>query len=461
MRKTLVWTLLVCGAMSGEPAAAQELGEHTRTPANASAQQPSSAPPSGEQATEALTHADQHATNDASTSDDMDDMTADEMTGAYGLYPLAREASGTSWQPDAGAHMGQMSTIGHWMVMTHAMLNGVYDGQGGGRGDEKTFVSGMLMGMARRDLPGGDTIQLRAMLTPDPFMGARGYPLLLQTGETADGVTPLVDRQHPHDLFMELSASYTHNISDHDSVFVYAGLPGEPAFGPPAFMHRQSAMDSPEAPISHHWLDSTHVTFGVITAGWVHNNWKIEASRFSGREPDQHRYDIESPHLDSTAVRLSWNPTERLALQVSWADQHSPEQLQPNVNEARWSASAIYTQPIGSVGWWSTTLAYGVKDPSNASNQGAWALETAYHPTRAWTFFGRAEQVETTELAPGPARTVAKVSAGAIRDFQVADHVTLGLGALYAHNFVPSALEASYGGDPDAAMGFVRLKFNG
>ncbi len=154
------------------------------------------------------------------------------------------------------------------------------------------------MGMARRDFGNGDALQLRAMLSPDPLMGASGYPLLFQTGETADGVTPLVDRQHPHDLFMELSASYSHRLSGADSVFVYAGLPGEPAFGPPAFMHRMSAMDSPEAPITHHWLDSDHITFGVVTGGWVHGDWKIEASRFRGREPDQHRYDIETGALE-------------------------------------------------------------------------------------------------------------------------------------------------------------------
>jgi hypothetical protein len=428
---------------------------HQTAPAPSEVTPPAHQPSDQMQSMPGMEHGQGAANNDATLHNMAD------MTGALGLYPSSREASGTSWQPDAGMHMGDMSMHGQWMVMTHAMLNGVYDWQGGNRGDEKTFVSGMLMGMARRDLPSGDTIQLRAMLSPDPFMGARGYPLLLASGETADGVTPLVDRQHPHDLFMELSASFTHNVSDHDSVFVYAGLPGEPAFGPPAFMHRQSTMDSPEAPISHHWLDSTHITFGVVTAGWVHSNWKIEASRFNGREPDQHRYDIESPQLDSTAVRLSWNPTERLALQVSWADQHSPEQLEPDVNETRWSASAIYTQPIGDMGWWSTTLAYGVKDPSNAASQGAWALETAYHPNEAWTFFGRAEQIETAELAPGSTQTVAKASIGAIRDFQIANRVTFGVGALYSHNFLPSALEPSYGGDPDGAMGFVRLKFNG
>ncbi len=159
----------------------------------------------------------------------------------------------------------------------------------------------MAMALAQRNVgSGGDTWQVRAMLSPDPFMGKRGYPLLLASGETADGVTPLVDRQHPHDLFMELSSTYTHRLAPQTSVFLYGGLPGEPAFGPPAFMHRLSILDSPEAPISHHWLDSTHITFGVLTAGLVHGDWKVEASRFHGREPDEHRYDIETGALDST-----------------------------------------------------------------------------------------------------------------------------------------------------------------
>src|SRR5215218_11181510 len=120
----------------------------------------------------------------------------------------------------------------------------------------------MVMGMAQRQV-GDGTLGFRAMLSPDPFMGASGYPLFLATGETANGVTPLVDRQHPHDLPMELAATYSVPVGAKDSVFVYAGLPGEPALGPATFMHRFSGMDNPEAPLGHHWLDSTHVTFGV------------------------------------------------------------------------------------------------------------------------------------------------------------------------------------------------------
>jgi hypothetical protein len=391
------------------------------------------------------------------------DMPMHRMTGALGDYPMTREASGTSWQPDASEHAGVHIMRGDWMVMLHGTLNGVADWQQGPRGGTKDFVSGMLMAMAKRTLAGGDMVQFKAMLAPDPFMGPGGYPLLLATGETADGKTPLIDRQHPHDLFMELSASYTHKLSDRNSVFLYAGLPGEPAFGPPAFMHRQSIMDSPEAPISHHWLDSTHISMGVVTAGLVHDDWKAEVSRYRGREPDRHRFDIEAPKLDSTALRLSWNPIRELSLQASWADEKSPEQLEPALNQKKWSASAIYTTAFRADGWWSTTAAWGQRTSPHGTLP-AWVLESAIKPDAAWTVFARAERLDNDELVEGGPLAgqvfhVGKLSLGAVHDWPIAEHLSFGLGALYAWNFVPAALGPLYGGtDPHGAMGFVRLK---
>src|SRR5215213_9400728 len=218
------------------------------------------------------------------------------MKAFLGRYGMTREGSGTSWVPDTTPHEGIHAQFGEWSTMAHAHFNFVYDRQGGPRGGDKAFVGGMVMAMAQRPL-GDGTFGLRAMLSPDPFMGPSGYPLLLASGETADGRTHLIDRQHPHDLFMELAATYSRNISQTASVFLYAGLPGEPALGPPAFMHRTSGVDNPEAPITHHWLDSTHITFGVVTAGLVVDKWKIEVSAFRGREPDQRRYDVEAPKL--------------------------------------------------------------------------------------------------------------------------------------------------------------------
>src|SRR5688572_20520960 len=264
------------------------------------------------------------------------------MPGALGGYPMARDSSGTAWQPDATPHAMGHVMRGDWTLMGHLRLDGVYDWQEGPRGDEKTFLAGMVMGSARRDLDSGNA-------------------LLLAAGETADGVTPLVDRQHPHDFFMELSASHAWSLGEGRSAFLYAGLPGGPAFGPPAFMHRPAAMMSPEAPITHHWLDSTHIVFGVITAGWVQGSWKFEASQFTGREPDEDRYDIERPRMDSTALRASWNPGDNWSLQASWADVESPEQLEPEIDEKRVSASALYGRDLGCGRSWSATLDFGSK----------------------------------------------------------------------------------------------------
>ncbi len=381
----------------------------------------------------------------------------DPLASALGPYPTTREASGTAWQPDSTPHSGAHVTAGRWALMGHAVLYGVYDRQGGPRGGEKVFLSGMAMASARRML-GAGTLQLRASVSPDPLMGRRGYPLLLASGETADGVAPLVDRQHPHDLFMELSASYAVPLSDRSSLFVYAGLPGEPAFGPPPFMHRLSALDSPEAPISHHWLDSTHISFGVLTAGAVLGDVKLEASRFNGREPDQHRFGIETAPLDSTALRLSWNPVQTLSLQASWARLIDPEQLEPGENQTRWSASALLSQPLGRQARWSATLAWGRRS-GDGGPVDAFLLESAV-ARRGWSLFARAERTENRELGGGhhgPAFAVGKLSLGGLRDFRAAPHIRLGAGALWAFNFVPAALEPSYGGDRSGAMAFLRV----
>jgi hypothetical protein len=381
--------------------------------------------------------------------------------GALGSYPMERESSGTAWQPDFSEYRGMHVLSGDWMLMAHGLLNLVYDHQSGPRGEDKMFASGMLMGVARRPL-GNGTLQFKAMISPDPIMGRRGYPLLLASGETANGVDRLIDRQHPHDFLMELSGSISQNIGPKSSVFVYAGLPGEPAFGPPAFMHREAILDSPEAPISHHWLDSTHISFGVVTAGIVLDRIKIEVSRFNGREPDQHRWNIETGPLDSTAIRLSWNPTSELSLQGSWGHFRDPEQLEPGVNQKRWSASLLYAREVAP-GWkLAGTLAWGRKRQQGHSDDAYVAEASLKHA--GWTLFGRGEITENRELTDvegGPAYRVGKVSLGAVRDFRIAENWSIGAGGLFAVNFVPDALAGAYGAhNPTGAMGFVRLKLD-
>jgi hypothetical protein len=233
-------------------------------------------------------------------------------------------------------------------------------------------------------------------------------------------------------------------------------------------MHRTSGMDIPEAPITHHWLDSTHITFGVVTAGLVVDNWKLEGSAFRGREPDRFRYDIEAPKLDSGSARLSWNPTREWSLQVSYGHLASPEMLDPLTDENRVTASAIYTTRVFGDNLWSTTAAWGRKMLSGHAALDGYLLESAFIMPNGVTLFARGERVQESELLeaedaigaglpPSAIYTVGKVTGGGIYDFYRTDHAKLGIGALMSAYDLPQPLRPFYG-DPTSAMVFVRFK---
>jgi len=384
------------------------------------------------------------------------------MNGLYGPYSMSREASGTAWQPDRAGHHGIHEMRGSWVLMLHGMADVVYDKQGGARGDDKVFSSNMLMGMAQRPA-GPGTLGFRAMVSLEPTtIGKEGYPLLLQTGETANGRTHLIDRQHPHDLFMELAATYS-IARGNRSLFVYGGLPGEPALGPPAFMHRFSGSNIPQAPITHHWLDSSHITFGVLTAGAVVGGAKIEASAFRGREPDQNRYDIESPKLDSHSFRLSLNPAPAWAFQVSYGRLMSPEQLEPEVNVDRTTASAMYAG-AWTGGRWETTVAWGRNRSRPGPILDAFTAEAAVQLQEKHTLFARAERVEKNELFPegdsrsGEAFDVGELSLGYRYDFWRNQHLAAGLGVLGTLSLVPQEIQDVYGSNPTSGMVFAHVE---
>ena len=353
--------------------------------------------------------------------------------------------------------MGDMAPPEHgWMIMTHGRLSAVTDHQSGPRGGDKAFVEGMVMIMASHALDARNTIALNAMLSPDAFMGKSGYPLLLQTGETADGVHPLVDRQHPHDLFMGLSGTLTHRFDGDARAFVTVGYPGEFAFGPTAFMHRGSGEDFPTAPISHHWLDSGHITMGVVTAGFAKGPVQLEVSQFTGREPDQERFNLDPVHLYSTAVRVTWTPVAGLKAQASWARQVSPEELEPLVNLDKRSFSLEYDK-----GPLSSTLAYGWRRGEHhlAAATDAWLFENRWRFTPQWEGLARFERVYNDELAPGVWH-VEKIEIGGARRFDLGHGAGLSLGLVQQFNAVPQALKPAYGNHPDGLVAFMTLTFH-
>lgn len=385
------------------------------------------------------------------------------MNGMYGSYPMTREASGTSWQPESSPMEGIHMKLGEWMTMTHGFIYGIYNKQEGDRGDDKTYSESMIMFMAHRSIDQG-RLGFRGMLSLDPTMGKDGYPLLLQTGETADGISPLIDRQHPHDLISELAVTYSHPVSEESSWFAYFGLPGEPALGPAAFPHRFPGLFNPEAPLSHHWIDSTHITFGVGTLGYIWNNIKIEGSVFRGREPDEDRWDIESPKFDSASGRVTFNPGKNWSFQISGGHLDAPEQLEPNTDVNRYTASATYNQPLD-FGNWQTTWAWGRNRDFPGKSTDAFLLESALNIQDTHTIFGRAERVEKNELfehgdSLEGTYIVHKATLGYVYDFPVWHHMQWGIGSSVGVNFVPDEIESVYGKTPMSYVAFMRMKFN-
>ncbi len=370
------------------------------------------------------------------------------------------EGSGTSRLPgNAGGHSGLHIGAGDdWMVMAHGFAWGVYTDQSGPRGDDKAYVQSMAMLSGEKETDWG-RIQLKSMLSLEPLMSNFGYPNLFATGETANG-EPLVDRQHPHDLFMELAARVDVNVGEDARLFVYGGPVGEPALGPSAFMHRASARYNPEAPITHHWFDSTHITYGVATVGVATSALQLEGSVFTGREPDEKRWNIEKPRFDSWSVRGTWTPSPSLAMQVSHGYLKEPELLHAGEDEHRTTASIHYNNGAGL----SATAAFSAKNRDPGATLTAWLAEANWDLGDHHTIFARIENVKNDELFADhddplhdvPFR-VSKFQAGYAYRLPLTGPLNLALGGSVAAFAKPDALDAAYGDSPIGWTMFARL----
>jgi hypothetical protein len=382
------------------------------------------------------------------------------------LFP-AREASGTSWLPDATPMYAVHRSWRGWDVMLHGNLFAQFLYEPGERHRTGGFSTRQFsstnwgMVMARRRA-GAGRVGLRAMVSSEPWtVPGCGYLNYLATGETCEG-DGIHDRQHPHELMMELAADYDRPLRGSLRWQVYGGLSGEPALGPSGFPHRASAMPNPIAPISHHWIDATHVTFGLITTGLSDRRWKAEVSLFNAREPDENRADLDLAPLDSISGRVTFLPTDRLSLQISAGQLHDAEAefaSAPRTSIDRFTASAAYERAVGGEGMWSTTIAYGVNsareivvvDVLDAATQ-ALMVESSLTMRDRHTWFGRAEIVEK------PAHdlhahefetvvfTVGKLQAGYVRHFGSVKGLVPGIGLMGSLSLVPPKLESRYGG---------------
>ena len=385
-----------------------------------------------------------------------------QMTGVLGI-PMDRMGSGTTWIPDAVALPSAHFMPGQWTVMLHGFAWAQYITQSGPRGDDQFGSLNWAMLMGSRPLLGG-VLQPRVMLSLDPWtVSGRGYPLLLQTGEVYQG-TAIRDRQHPHDFWMELGVLYDRPLTSTLAMSLYAGPSAEPALGAVAFMHRPSAMDDPIAPLSHHWHDATHISYGVVTAGLFTRRWKLEGSWFNGREPDDRRFAIDPIRLDSWSGRLTVNPSDNWSLTAGYGYLHSPESLHPDESQRRVVASAMHAASVGARRWSSAFVAGANRHDGEWVS--SWLVESRAELDAYNTVFGRAELTHRSRDALGLAGSppdesfhVAGVSLGYVRELLRGERVTTGLGVRGTLNVVPAAFESDYGSrTPTGAMVFLRVR---
>ena len=363
-----------------------------------------------------------------------------------------RLGSGTSWLPDASPMRAYHWSAGAWSIMVHGDVDLMYDAQGSDRGDTRVISTNWLMLMAMRPL-GDGMLHLHLMGSAEPWtVGGRGYPLLVQTGETFQA-QPLIDHQHPHDLFMEIGALYEVPLSSTLAASLYAAPVGEPAMGPVAFMHRPSAQNTPLAPIGHHWQDATHIIYGVLTAGVYSRYLKLEGSVFNGREPDENRTNFDFRTLDSWAARLIWNPTRNWNASASYGFLKSPEGATPDRSQRRISAAVQHASSLGTAGELTIATIYGANKNSDASNlETSVAVEANAQLDDRNTIFGRVEHVQKSAedlVVPGvPTSTIFPVAAfslGYVREVATYGKTTLGVGLSGSVNLVPATLATPYG----------------
>lgn len=401
----------------------------------------------------------------------MDSMKAPEvmkMTSSFSPnLSMNRDGSGTSWQPDANPMMMYMKMKGKNTYMFHGFLFLRYNSQDisneSNRGGSQFDAPNMFMFMYTHQFDDKNLLSFISMISFDLLtVGKSGYPLLFQTGESYQG-QPLVDRQHPHDLFAELAVNYTHSFSNNIDLNVYAGYPGEPALGPVVFMHRLSAMNNPDAPIGHHWQDATHITFGVGTLGFRYKIVKVEGSIFTGREPDENRYDFDQAKFDSYSYRVNVNPNANFALQFSQGFIKNPEALFPEENIVRTTASVIHTKLLKHGKFISSSLVWGMNHSSEGGNLNSILLESNLKLAPI-TLYGRyefvqkdAHELNLTEFENNPVFNINAITVGLNRAFITHFSTELSIGVQGTIDFTPGNLKTLYGSRPLSAEVYLKL----
>lgn len=384
--------------------------------------------------------------------------------GESSVHPV-HFASGTSWQPSSTPHTAWMWQWRNWDLMVHGVLFLTYNQQGGPRGAGKLESVNWMMFDEERKL-GRGSLEFRQMLSAEALTAPHGgFRELFQTGETYHG-QPLVDMQHPHDVFGELSVTYNLPLTEHTSLVFYGAPAGEPALGPAAYVHRASAVELPAAPLGHHLQDSTHISYGVLTSGLTVRNFRVEGSVFNGREPDENRATIDFAPMHSWSTRASFNAGRNWSMQYSYGQLQHPEATELTDID-RQTASISYNRPLRR-GNWATSLIWGRNHKLlDATRQNSYALESTLNFLHRNYTYTRLELVDKDELfardpqnAPfsGYTARIGAYTFGGVRDFIQNEKVQVGLGADITVYSKPSVLDPRYGDNPVSFRVFLRFR---
>lgn len=386
------------------------------------------------------------------------------------LQQIQRHASsGTSAEPNSTLVPMLMTMRGPWMLMFHANVFLVDIQQSTPRGGDKFFSNNWFMPMAERRFGPGQ-LTLRSMFSLEPAtVTGRRYPLLFQQGETAFG-KPIADGQHPHNFFMELAALYDLKLGSRTLLSLYAAPVGDPALGPAAYPHRASAMENPVGTLGHHQEDSTHIANDVVTVGLTQGIVRVEASGFHGREPNEHRWQIQQGAIDSWSTRLTVQPGQNWSGQYSYGRIKSPEQLFPEEDQERMTASVMYHRPLKTGNWASALLWGRTRSLPDDSKENSYLLESTLRfaeRNRVWTRMenaGRSNELLNgdnslpADFEESPLTHVQAYTVGYDRDFDLVPHLASAIGAQVTAYGVGKPLQGVYGRDPVGIAIFLRLR---
>src|SRR5579863_3264897 len=378
--------------------------------------------------------------------------------------------SGTAVNPASWPMPLLMTHFGSWNTMFMGTGFLVDTQQSGPRGGDKLYSTSWFMASAEHRAGKNGAFQVDLMLSLEPAtITDRRYPLLFQTGETAFGQA-IVDGQHPHNLIMGLGIHYIRELGANTRLEVYVAPVGDPALGPLAYPHRASAAELPQAPISHHWQDSTHISDDVVTLGLGYKKVKLEASGFHGAEPGENRWIVQQGAIDSWSSRLWFFPSRNWAAQVSVGRLTHPEALQPG-DQVRSTASIEYTQPMAG-GSWASSLIWGRNhDTATGRDLNSYLLESVLPIRRKNFVTGRVELVDKDELFEGQPELeqnldvlygstfrIGAYTIGYTRDIDLFRHVETGVGANFTAYSLPDAIKPYYGERPVGGNIFIRFR---